>query len=53
MLLVCIVLELLEVVLEVVEVVGVVSVHPQLTGLLYTPYCSEQLHAYLVEQVWG
>lgn len=52
MLVVCIVLELLEVV-EVVGIVSVVSVHPQLTGLLYTPYCSEQLHAYLVEQVWG
>lgn len=53
MVVVCIVLQLLEVVVEVVEVVGVVSVHPQLKGLLYNPYCSEQLYAYLVEQAWG
>lgn len=40
---VCVVLQLLEVVVDEVvgEVVGVVSIHPHLTGLLYTPYCSE------------
>lgn len=47
---VCVVLRLLEV---VVKVVGVVKVHPPLTGLLYTPYCSEQLRAYFVEQIPG